>query len=142
MPTNRVILDFTWNNTSPTDATWTINGNTYPPTRQVDNVARPGASGDDRYLSPTVVTNIALTFTSTVILPAGITISEYKWYWGDGTVGYGPVASKTYTQASKDLGTQVSLIATDSNRRQWTRSKVLRLRFGELVVVRATEVRA
>ncbi len=139
---SRVVVDFTW---SPQDAPnlgqWTVNGNTYPPTRQIDNIDRSAQVGslDSRYVANTTTNNSNLTFTATAVLPAGVTIVEYRWDFGDGTIGYGPTIIHNYLAAVPQ--TQVNLTATDSNRQVWTRSKTLRLRFANKVMVKGFEVK-
>jgi hypothetical protein len=129
-------LDFSWSD-GATFLPWTINGNQYPPTVQKDGVSRPGT--DANYAVVAASNNIAMTFTATAAMPAGTLIREYKWDWGDGQVGYGPVAVHEYKIASPE--TRVSLTITDSNGNSWSRSKLLNLKYADRSVVRVYEVR-
>lgn len=129
-------LDFSWSD-GTSFLPWTINGNQYPPTVQKDGVSRPGT--DANYAVVAASNNIAMTFTATAAMPAGTLIREYKWDWGDGQVGYGPVAVHEYKIASPE--TRVSLTITDSNGNSWSRSKLLNLKYAAISVVRVYEVR-
>lgn len=129
-------LDFSWSD-GTSFLPWTINGNQYPPTVQKDGVSRPGT--DANYAVVAASNNIAMTFTATAAMPAGTLIREYKWDWGDGQVGYGPVAVHEYKIASPE--TRVSLTITDSNGNSWSRSKLLNLKYANRSVVRVYEVR-
>jgi|SRR5208282_920463 len=60
-----------------------------------------------------------------VITPAGVTILEYIWNFGDGIVGYGPIVTHTYTV--NDPNTTISLVVVDSLRRRSSISKPLNL---------------
>jgi hypothetical protein len=96
-------LDLDWTPKSVPVA-YSVGGNTYPPTKQVDNVTR---ASDSRYAALTTPINTALTFSSIVTLPPGLFILEYKWDFGDGAGGYGSSISHTYSAANP--ATQVSL---------------------------------
>lgn len=124
------VIDFTWNNQATT-VTFAVGGNSYPYGRQFDNVARPASDG--RYASLYTPTNQALTFTASAVIPAGVTIKEYRWDFGDGNFGFGPTVTYTYRVANPT--TQVSLTITDSFSRQKTRAKLMNLRPGNPINV-------
>lgn len=120
-------LDFTWTPTGSA-VSFTLNGNTYPYTRQQDNVDRSAQVGslDSRYGALTTPVNTLITFTAAVTLPSGLVVTNYLWEWGDGTQGFGSVASHTFKAAAPE--TQVNLIITDSQRNTWNKSKLLNIR--------------
>ncbi len=132
-------LDFTWTPNSVA-LSYTINGNTYPPSRQVDNIDRSSQPGslDSRYSAYTTPNNTLLTFTASVVMPSGVIVTEYRWDWGDGQVGYGSTATHTYKVAPPE--TAVKLTITDSNRNTWGKSKILNLRFAGLIRVNVNTV--
>lgn len=124
---NRVKVDFSW---SPVGSvlSYTVNGNTYPYSRQQDNIDRSARVGalDSRYAANTTSSGVLLTFTAAVTLPSGVVVTEYRWEWGDGTVGFGASATHTYKVAAPE--TQVNLVITDSLRNRYSKSKLLNLR--------------
>lgn len=132
-------LDFTWTPQSVAVA-YTINGNSYPPARQIDNIDRSAQAGslDSRYAAYTTPTNTLLTFTASVMLPSGLIVTEYRWDWGDGQIGYGSTATHTYKIAPPE--TTARLTITDSNRNIWSKSKILNLRFSSLIRVNVNTV--
>jgi hypothetical protein len=117
-----VVLSFDWTPKS-VPLSFTAGGNTYPYSKQVDNVTR---TSDGRYAAYTTPANTLLTFTATAIAPGGVVILEYKWDFGDGTIGYGSSVAHTYTVASYQ--TQATLVVTDSLNRRYSRAQVLNLR--------------
>lgn len=107
---------------------YTLGGNTYPYAKQQDNVTR---ASDTRYAALTTPTNTALTFTATVVAVPSVSIAEYRWNFGDGTIGYGPVVTKTYIGASPSA--EVSLTILDTLGRSQSRHQVLNLRPASLI---------
>ena len=124
------VIDFSWTGQSGA-VTFAVGGNSYPYARQFDNVARPASDG--RYASLYTATNQALVFTASVTIPAGVTIKEYRWDFGDGNFGYGPTVGYTYRVANPT--TQVSLTITDNFSRSKTRAKLMNLRPGNPINV-------
>jgi hypothetical protein len=125
----KLATDFDWTPKS-VPLSYTIGGNTYPPSTQADSVSR---ASDARYLSYTTPTNTLLTFTASVVLPPNVFIAEYRWDFGDGTVGYGPTVNHTYATASSQ--TAPVLVVTDSLGNRASRSHVLNLRQTVPIVV-------
>lgn len=126
----RLSVDFTWTPVDVTPLSYTVGGNTYPYVTQQDAIARPS---DTRYSAQLTKTNMALTFTATVVSTSTLLVPiEYRWNFGDGTFSLGPVVQHTYVAAAPQ--TAVSLVVTDQNFVQWTRQKVLNLRAGDRVV--------
>lgn len=119
---NGIVLDFDWTPKSVA-LSYTVNGNTYPYAKQADGITR---SSDSRYTAYTTPSNTLLTFTASATTPSSLSITEYKWDFGDGTIGYGATVSHTYASASPQ--TQVTLVATDSLNGQTYRSRILNLR--------------
>lgn len=126
----RLNVDFSWSPVSGTPFTWTVGGNTYPYTTQQDTIVRPS---DSRYAAVLTSTNTALTFTSSIVVPPGMSAIEYRWNFGDGSFSYGPVVTHTYIAPSPQ--TAVSLVVTDNFFNQATRQKVLNLRFGNRITL-------
>jgi hypothetical protein len=127
-------VDFDWTPKS-TAVTYTIGGNTYPPTRQQDGVSR---ASDSRYAAFYTTTNTPLTFTATVIAP-NLTPTEYKWNFGDGSIGYGQIVTHTYSAGAPQ--TQVTLAVTLSNGAVLSRSRTLNLVSGERIVVQGMQIK-
>jgi hypothetical protein len=122
-------LDLDWTPKSVA-LTYSVGGNVYPPTRQVDNSVR---ASDSRYASYTTPINTLLTFTATTTLPASLVVVEYKWDFGDGTIGYGATVAHQYLAAN--FSTQVALNITTNNGKRFTRHKVLNLRPADRITV-------
>jgi hypothetical protein len=118
------VIDFNWTGQT-TAVSFTVGGNTYPYAQQATGL-KPGDPA--RYGANLTPTNQALVFTATVVVPAGVTIKEYRWDFGDGNIGYGP--SVTYTYRVANPSTMVSLTVTDSLNRSKTRAKLVNLRPG------------
>jgi hypothetical protein len=127
-------VDFDWTPKS-TAITYTIGGNTYPPTRQADNVVR---ASDSRYQAFYTTTNAPLTFTATVVAPTSVP-TEYRWNFGDGSIGYGQTVTHTYTAGAPQ--TQVTLAVTLSDGSVLSRSRTLNLVQGERIVVHGMHIR-
>src|SRR4051794_17982149 len=102
-------LDLDWTPKSVA-LTYSVGGNTYPPLKQVDAVTR---ASDSRYQAYTTPINTLLTFTATTTLPAGLLILEYKWDFGDGSIGFGATVAHQYLAAN--FSTQVSLNVLTNN---------------------------
>ena len=128
-PRQRPVVGFTWSPVS-IPLVYNAGGNIYPPTHQEDNVTRTTDANYQAYITPT---NTPVTFTAQVIVPAGVFIVEYAWNFGDGTKGYGPSVAHTYTVASGL--TSVSLTVTDSFDTRVSMSRVLNLRYANVVIV-------
>lgn len=124
-PLSSVTFDWTPRGTA---LSYTLGGNTYPYAKQQDNVTR---ATDTRYATYITQTNTVLTFTATVISPPPIAIVEYRWNFGDGTVGYGPTVNKTYLGASQSA--EVSLTVLDTLGRSQSRHQVLNLRPANII---------
>lgn len=127
-------VDFTWSPVSVA-LSWTVNGNQYPYSRQVDNVDRSAQVGslDSRYAAYTTPNNILLTFTAAVVLDAGVQVAEYRWDFGDGTIGFGASVGHTYKVSAPE--TRTSLTVIDTNRVVTSCSKIMNLRFADEIVV-------
>lgn len=125
---SRVVLDFSWSPVS-VPLSFTFIG-TYPYTTQADAISR---SSDSRYAAYTTPNNTLLTFTATASIPAGITVVEYKWNFGDGTIGYGSTVSHTYSISSPQ--TMATLTTTDNLGRQSNVGKLLNLRQASPILI-------
>jgi hypothetical protein len=125
---SRIIADFSWSPVSVA-LSFTFIG-TYPYTTQADSISR---SSDSRYAAYTTPNNTLLTFTATASIPAGLTAVEYKWNFGDGTVGYGSSVGHTYTISSPQ--TMATLIVTDNLGRQSSIGRLLNLRQASPIVI-------
>jgi len=125
---SRIVVDFTWSPTS-VPLSFTFIG-TYPYAHQADAVTR---TSDSRYAAYTTPNNTLLTFTATASIPSGLTVVEYKWNFGDGTVGYGSSVSHTYLISSPQ--TMATLIVTDNLGRQSSIGKLLNLRQASLILI-------
>lgn len=123
------VVDFSW---TPVQIalSYTVGGNTYPPTHQVDNVSR---ASDDRYVAFTTPVNTLLTFVASVILPPGVAVVEYVWNFGDGSIGYGPTVTHTYKTPNSQTSATLNVIA--NNGTQVSRSKGLNLRAADRIIV-------
>lgn len=121
-------VDFSWTPTSGV-LTYTIGGTTYPYSTQADNISRPS---DTRYVASTTPLNTALTFTAAISAGADV-ITEYKWDFGDGSIGYGQSIQHTYRTAVEQRA--VKLTATDARGRRYVRSKKLNLTFVALTAL-------
>jgi hypothetical protein len=122
-------LDLDWTPKSVA-LTYSVGGNTYPPLKQVDAVTR---ASDSRYQAFTTPINTPLTFTATATLPTGLVIVEYKWDFGDGTIGFGATVAHQYLAAN--YATQVALNVLMSNGKRFTRHKILNLRPADRITV-------
>ena len=119
-------VTFDW---SPKSTSFTIThaGNTYP-----WGVNLPSAGAPDQPDQNNTATNQLLTFTATVTgLDSGVSIIEYFWRWGDGTIGYGSPATHTYKASTAQ--TRVQLTVTDSIGRRFTRARQLLLTPASLI---------
>lgn len=127
-------VDFSWTPNS-VGLAWTVNGNNYPYTRQQDNIDRSAQVGslDSRYGAFTTPNNTLITFTAAVTLDAGAQVAEYRWDFGDGSVGFGATVGHTYKVSTPE--TRTSLTVTDTNRQVISCSKVMNLRFANEIVV-------
>lgn len=120
--TDRVIVGFDWTPKS-VPLSYTIGGTTYPYSTQQDGVSR---ASDANYLAYTTPANTLLTFTASLTTPNGTIITEYKWDFGDGAIGYGATVSHTYSVGSYQ--TQVTLNVTDSFGKRVFANRVINLR--------------
>jgi chitodextrinase len=122
-------VDFDWSPKS-VPLSWTIGGNTYPYAHQADAATR---TSDSRYAAFTTPTNLLITFVATAIPDSGVIVTEYKWDFGDGQIGYGATATHTYLAASPQ--TQVVLTITDSRGDRTSRGQILNLRAAVPILV-------
>lgn len=143
-PTVPTLCNFWWNADGP-PISFTIGGETYPYQHQADGHTR---SSDSRYeiLSTPLYISIAFDATDSeklghpkVITPPEVTVLQYLWNFGDGTIGYGPQPAHTYTAASPD--TTVALTVTDSRGLQTSCAKPLNLIFLQLAAQIAYKIR-
>jgi hypothetical protein len=125
---SRIVADFSWSPVS-VPLSFTFIG-TYPYSTQADTIVR---ASDSRYTAYTTPNNTLLTFTATASIPAGLTAVEYKWNFGDGTVGYGNSVSHTYTISSPQ--TMATLVVTDNLGRQSSIGRLLNLRQASPIVI-------
>lgn len=125
-----LVVNFDWTPKSVA-VSYTVGGNTYPYSTQADAISRP--TTDANYQAFTTPTNTLLTFTATVIVPSDRIITEYKWLFGDGSIGYGATATHTYLAAASQ--TMATLAVTDSKGTRTIRSQILNLRTGAIVLV-------
>jgi hypothetical protein len=118
----RPSVDFSW---SPIGVAlgYTFGTDSYPYIHQQDNAIR---ASDVRYASYATPINTAITFTANVVAPTGLIIYEYRWNFGDGTIGYGPTVTHEYKAAAPE--TQASLQVKDSRNQITTRFQTLNLR--------------
>ena len=90
----------------------------------------PSDKGSDyRYAWGSTPVSLAVEFFGEgyTITPPGVEILEYRWDFGDGYVGYGPIVTHTYEVA--DPNTAISLTVLDSLGREYSTSKALSLVF-------------
>lgn len=114
------VITFDWTPKS-VSFTHTHAGNTYPWGVNLPSSGAPDQP-DQNYTS----TNTELTFTATITgLESNLTILEYIWRFGDGTIGYGPVTTHTYKAVS--ASTRVALQVTDSLRRKFYTGRMMNL---------------
>lgn len=130
------MIDFTITPTS-NPLSYTVGGNTYPYSKQADGISRPS---DIRYQVFAIPIGIELTLASTVTVPPGLSAIEYRWDFGDGTIGYGPTVVHTYKVAAAD--TAATLVVTDSKLNKQSRSKILNLRPASRIVISPTTIMA
>lgn len=138
------LADFWWNADGP-PISYTVGGETFPYKEQADKVPR---SSDYRYEILTTPVYVPIAFDAIgaaspshpkVVTPPGVSVIQYLWNFGDGTIGYGPQPTHTYTAASPD--TQVSLTVTDSRGLTASVAKPLNLIFLQLVAEVAYKIR-
>lgn len=72
--------------------------------------------------APSAAANTLLTFTAAVTIDGSdltgpLTITEYRWDFGDGVYGYGNGATHSYKLANFQAATKLRV--TDSKGRQW-----------------------
>lgn len=125
MALSRPTVGFTWSPRTPAPSI-TIDGTTYPYTTQNDAVPR---ASDSRYITWMTTSNTPITFTANVVVPEGLSVILYHWYFGDGEQGYGPEVTHTYKVVNPQL--QVTLEVTDSRSQITTRSQLLNLVYAE-----------
>lgn len=139
-----VLANFWWDADGP-EIPYTIDGNTYPYRHQADEVSR---ESDTRYAVDTTPLFTAIEFDAVgaaspsnpkVVAPNGVTIIQYLWNFGDGTIGFGPQPSHTYTTQSP--GAEVVLIVTDSRGMRFSCAKPLNLIFLSLAARVAYKIR-
>lgn len=125
----RITAKFSW---SPVGIPLQVvtNGNTYPYIHQQDGVSR---ASDSRYPAFVTPANTLLTFVASIVIPAGLIAVEYKWNFGDGSIGYGSTVTHTYTVASPQ--TACTLSVRDNRDRVVSRSQVLNLRAANPITV-------
>ncbi len=112
---------FNWTPKGP-GLVYVISGNTYPYAKQQDGITRPS---DTRYSVLKTPTNTPIIFTASYFNSDGSTAIEYRWNFGDGSLGYGPSASHSYAYAGSQLS--VSLSIQDSKFKIFHRSAMLNL---------------
>jgi hypothetical protein len=130
------VVDFDWTPKSIAFV-YTTGGNTYPYSRQSDNVSR---SSDTRYSVLQTPTNTLITFVANVIVPTNIQVIQYLWGFGNGELGYGPTISYMYKVALPNA--EASLTITDSLGRVRTRHRVLNLRPANPITVTPFVIRS
>lgn len=108
----------------------TTSGNTYPYVHQQDGLTR---ASDSRYTAFVTPANTLLTFVATVVAPPGIVPVEYKWDFGDGSIGYGSTVTHTYLVPSAQ--TVATLSVRDNFDNIVSRGQVLNLRFASAIHV-------
>jgi hypothetical protein len=74
-------------------ATWVAGGITFPYARQADAVTR---ASDSRYAAYKTPTNTPITFTANAKTDALAPVIEYRWDFGDGSLGYGQSITKSF----------------------------------------------
>lgn len=138
------IANFWWN-ADGTPISYTLDGDEYPYQHQADNITR---ASDYRYAILTTPLYVSIAFDAIgaanpahpkVIAPTGVSVIQYLWNFGDGTIGYGPQPSHTYTAASPD--TQVSLTVTDSRGLRASVAKPLNLIYLQLAAEISYKIR-
>lgn len=138
------LCNFWWNADGP-PISYTVGGETFPYQHQADNVHR---ASDYRYEILTTPLYVSIAFDAIgaasatnpkVIPPPGVTVTQYLWNFGDGTIGYGPQPAHTFTAASPD--TQVNLTVTDSRGLQSSCGKPLNLIYLQLAAEIAYKIR-
>jgi hypothetical protein len=110
--------------------TYTINGETFPPTHQQDGISR---ASDARYASYQTPTNTPITFTGSAVTDPAATIIEYLWDFGDGSIGYGPTVTHTFSVFVPSL--QVTLRVRDTWDRRASAHQILFLYAAAALVV-------
>jgi hypothetical protein len=126
-----VIVNFGWANSGVITylSNFVENGVTYPPSgSQYEAFATPINVATTFY-----ATDSASLGLPTVITPTGQTIIQYRWIFGDGTVGFGPTVSHTYSVVVP--GISVALQVTVASGKQYSRSQTLNLYSGVIVGV-------
>ena len=115
-----ILVDFTW--TPRSARSFTVGGDTFPYSTQADAIAR---DSDSRY--EMFKTDVAdeITFTATAESTIGLTIVEYKWFFGDGRYDTGIEVDHTYVAASPQMSP--TLVVTDSADNKVHRTKLISL---------------
>lgn len=143
-PPAATLCNFWWNADGP-PISYTVGGETYPYQHQQDGIHR---ASDYRYEILTTPLYVSIAFDAVdhehlghpkVEPPAGVTVIQYLWNFGDGTIGYGPQPAHTYEAASPD--TSVSLTVTDSRGLRSSVSKPLNLVYLQLAAEIAYKIR-
>lgn len=117
-----VYVDFSWTGTGA-ELSYEVGGNHYPYSTQADGIIR---ASDERYASYVTPINTDLTFTADVIITSkNLSIIQYRWDFGDGTIGYGPTINHTYFAAAPQ--TQALLNITDNLGNVYGRHKAVNL---------------
>lgn len=101
---------------------YTVNGNTYPVTRQVDNISRPS---DTRYAPVGTAIDTTITFTGTARTEAGSSAIEYKWIFSDGKIAFGPSVQRQFSLSHPEAS--VTLVVTDSKGRTGSKAQNINL---------------
>lgn len=94
--------NFSWTASGPL-VSYSVNGDTYTSSLQQALI---------NYPVPFDATDSGNNGYPKVIVPHGVFIIEYRWDFGDGTIGYGPQPTHTFISASPD--NQVTLTTIDN----------------------------
>lgn len=137
-----VEVNFWWNESGPVEA-FTYDGDSYPyisVTPRPGYTSPPAVRDPTRYIMHTTFINEEVsffaipspeqeakkeTFNPQVRTPAGVTVVEYLWDFGDGTVGYGPFVKHEYKLL--EPGIEVKLTVVDSRGLVWSRARPVNL---------------
>ena len=128
-----VIMGFWWNANGP-EQVFTYDGDTFP------YGPLPGppdeGSSNERYKAFSTVYVTPVEFFATkankphVVAPAGVTILEYFWDFGDGTTGTGQTVSHQYKTLNEQV--EVSLTVVDSRGLRFSQAKPVLLIYSAL----------